>query len=348
MSVAVTAVRRRAFLRLPATAVLALAAVFLTACVAPPGDMPEIEASKSVRKETATLLIAGKYDELDKLEAIYRKSSMRTASGQWMLAHYYAGFRQAARAVAFDREEYVRLEEKFLAWAKRSPQSTSAHIGYAMALLEHAWYYRGYGPPEQVLERNWGPFYSYLGLAYDHMIEHAKTGKTDPHWYRVMMIIARAQAWKPEKFQELFEEAAAAHPYYHEIWYGAADYLMPRWYGSFEQIAALASDAVGRTGDREGAALYARIYWYISQAEDGRDLIATSKPVWQGMSASFDDLLERWPDQWNINNYARLACLARDRKKTRDLLARMDEPPLAEAWERAWPSFEACRNWADG
>lgn len=348
MIVAGKAGRRRAFLRLKVTAALVIAAVFPTACVAPPSDVAEIEASRSARKETATLLIAGKYDELDRLAAKYRKSGARTASGRWMLAHYYAGFRQAARAMAFDREGYVRLEEKFLEWAKHSPESASAHIGYAMALLEHAWFYRGNGPPAQVLERNWGPFYSYLGLAYDYMIEHAQTGKTDPHWYRVMMIIARAQAWKAEQFQELFDEAVAAHPYYHEIWYGAADYLMPRWYGSYEEIAKLASDAVDYTSDREGTSMYARIYWYISPAEDGRDLIASSKPVWQGMSAGFDDMLERWPDQWNINNYARLACLARDQAKTRDLLDRMDGPPLAEAWARAWPSYDKCRDWANG
>ena len=109
--------------RLAAIALLAMVMAAAAACSFGPGEISE---TKAIRKQVASYLIAGKYDELDRLAIEYRETEARTAGGQWKLAHFYAGFRQAASAVAFDREGYVLLEEKFLAWAKHNPDSAPA------------------------------------------------------------------------------------------------------------------------------------------------------------------------------------------------------------------------------
>jgi hypothetical protein len=55
--------------------------------------------------------------------------------------------------------------------------------------------------------------------------------------------------------------------------------------------------------------------------------------------------MKRYPDAWNINNYARFACLAKDRDKTRQLVALVGTSPVAEAWTPL-ELFARCRTWA--
>jgi hypothetical protein len=49
----------------------------------------------------------------------------------------------------------------------------------------------------------------------------------------------------------------------------------------------------------------------------------------------------RYPDQWNLQNYAHFACQARDVETLRKLLPRIEQPVLADAWSGAM-SFPVC------
>ena len=91
--------------------------------------------------------------------------------------------------------------------------------------------------------------------------------------------------------------------------------------------------------------MYARIYWFASQREFDNDLFRGSKAMWPKMKAGFDDVIRRYPDAWNLNHYAKFACLAGDRSKTREVLAKLPGEPIASAWEPASLLAE-CRRWS--
>lgn len=223
-----------------------------------------------------------------------------------------------------------------------------AHIGYATALTTHAWYYRGDGPASTVREQDWVSFRAYLEQARGYLTEHAEDARTDPHWYTEMLVIARGQGWPDDDYMDLVSEGLEIHPYFYPIYFSAIRNLLPKWGGSIEEIDAFALAAVKYTEKEEGQGMYARIYWSVSQSEYGKDLFTRSKVDWSRMSAGIDDVMARFPDQWNINNFARFACLAKDREKTRELIALVQEPPIAVAWTRLKPTFEDCRDWANG
>jgi hypothetical protein len=63
------------------------------------------------------------------------------------------------------------------------------------------------------------------------------------------------------------------------------------------------------------------------------------------MKRGIVDVLKRYPDQWNINNFAHFACLAGDRKETARLTALVTEP-IREAWAKDATLFARCRDWA--
>jgi hypothetical protein len=65
------------------------------------------------------------------------------------------------------------------------------------------------------------------------------------------------------------------------------------------------------------------------------------------MRASFDDIIARYPDAWNMNNYARFACLAGERKTAKRLFLRLANAPITGAWTPRG-LFEHCRSWAIG
>ncbi|WP_164272972.1 MULTISPECIES: hypothetical protein [Stenotrophomonas] len=63
------------------------------------------------------------------------------------------------------------------------------------------------------------------------------------------------------------------------------------------------------------------------------------------MSQEIDDVLARYPSDWNLQNFAYFACQAGDKAKTRALMDRITRPKEFHAW---WDGdvYEQCRRWS--
>ncbi|MBE9552506.1 MAG: DUF4034 domain-containing protein [Proteobacteria bacterium] len=322
-------------------------AVFCLVLIAVPARAGELEERQQIRRIAAEMFMAGQYAEIDRQVAEYAEQAARTPSGLWKHWVFYNGVKWVIGQASIKEKELVAVEEQFLDWARRNPDSTMAHIGYATTLTTHAWFFRGNGPASTVREQDWAPFRAYLEKARGYLMEHAETARTDPHWYTEMLVIARGQGWPDDEFMNLVSEGLETHPYFYPIYFSAIRNLLPKWGGSLDEIDAFALAAVKYTEKEEGQGMYARIYWSVSQSEFGKNLFTRSKVDWPQMSDAIDDVLARFPDQWNINNFARFACLANDKEKTRELIALVQEPPIAAAWTSQKPTFEQCRDWAN-
>ena len=93
----------------------------------------------------------------------------------------------------------------------------------------------------------------------------------------------------------------------------------------------------------EGKILYARLYWTYASIESNRHPFDDLGIPWRLMKAGFEDLLKRYPSNWNINGYARFACQAGDKATFLKLLPRLEQGALRGY---AWPggySFDACK-----
>ncbi len=89
----------------------------------------------------------------------------------------------------------------------------------------------------------------------------------------------------------------------------------------------------------------ARIYWSATQGDFQCDLFSESLARWPRMKSGFDDIVARYPDDWNLNNYAKFACIAHDKQTTRALLKRIGDNVVPEAWSPA-ELFQTCKDWA--
>lgn len=131
---------------------------------------------------------------------------------------------------------------------------------------------------------------------------------------------------------------------FYQLYFSAINYFAPKWYGNKDAIEAFAQKAVQRTKDKEGMALYARIYWYAAQAQYGDDLFRKSAVVWKNLELGFDQVIAQYPDPWNVNTYAKFACLAGDKQKTRELIEKIGNDLLIPAWGAEY-KFKRCKNW---
>lgn len=306
----------------------------------------ELQERKKMSLTVTTLLLSENFAELEQLANEFRTKQNRSQSGLWMLTLFYAGIYEATDNEIRDEQYWADIEGRTLRWAKLYPNSPTPHIAYSITLINHAWSFRGNGWAREVHPEDWKPFFHYVGKARENLIAHKNIAKSDPRWYETMLIVAKAENWDITKFNALVDEALSIHPYFYQIYFAAIDYLTPKWHGDKNKIEAFAKLSIDRTKTLEASGMYARVYWYASQANYGERLFTDSLVVWSKMKQGIDDVLSRYPDQWNINNFARFACLASDQNKTKELI-RLVKTPLPEAWTDQY-QFDKCRSWANG
>jgi hypothetical protein len=308
----------------------------------------ELEQRAAVSAATQESFLSNDFRRLENVSAQYRRERSRTSSGLWNLTLFYAGVEEAIENQASDQDidaSFGEVEKKIKAWLEAFPESPSGHIADGMALLERAWAHRGGGYASTVDPEGWVQFNKYVALARKSLETSKAVASVDPKWYETMMIIARAQNWERGEFDALLNEALEKEPLFYQTYFSALEYLLPKWHGDIHEIENFAQDAAARTRRQEGLGMYARIYWYASQSQFSNDLFNNSLVEWSQMKDGFEDVIARYPDAWNLNNYARFACLAGDKSKTRELLKRIEPSVVAEAW-RPLQLKQTCAEWA--
>jgi hypothetical protein len=308
----------------------------------------EMEERARITDEVQRALFEGKWPTLEKTCNDYRTTKKRTSSGLWYLTLLHGSIDDAISS-ALERNDpdaaYLDLDARMVGWLKAYPRSPCAHLAVSIVHVAHAWTIRGGGYASQVAPENWAPFRKYIALARKNLEDHKSVAAVDPGWYECMLGIARAQGWPQADFDKLLNEALDKEPLFYQTYFAALENLLPKWHGDATQIETFARDAVRRTSKSEGLSMYARIYWYASQTQFENDLFTDSLAAWPLMKAGFDDVIARYPDAWNLNNYAKFACLAKDRKTARLLLGKIESEVVWEAWSPS-SQLSRCRKWA--
>ena len=320
-----------------ALAILLVASPCLAA-TEPPLD--EWQTREGIRAEVRADFLREDYARLEARAEAYRAQQLRSPSGLWLLTVFDGGLNE----VFDDRSlEWVVIQSRLINWLNAYPRSPTARLAAARMTLVSAWEIRGAGFANTVPDKSWQPFGEVVGKAETYLLKHKDIAAVDPNWYVMMFEIAAAQDWKRERFHKLLDEAYGTWPTFYQMHFAAADYLMPKWHGNAKEIEAFAKRSVEVTRAAEGESMYARIYWYAAQSQYvDFNLIRRSRVNWRRMRAGFEDVMKRYPDAWNLNNYARFSCEAGDWEKTKELMAKIGDKPVMKAWQYR-PIFDACR-----
>ena len=314
-----------------------LTLLFLFASTAPAGA-GELAEQDELAREVQDLVWGEQFDKLEAMADTFRAQGTRSASGLWRLSHFNAGLSKFLDSCAMSCEGILAR------WQARYPASPNPWLARTEHFILLAWEHRGSGSSDTVDEESWKPFFDNIAKARQVLEEHKNIASQDPRWYSMMLTVARAQGWSAADVSALIDEGLDRTPLYYPIYFNAVEYYMPRWYGDAAAIETFARAAVDRTRASEGLGLYARIYWYAAEAYYYDNVFAASDVDWNEMKRGFDDVLAQYPDNWNLNHYAKFACVAGDSTKMLELIDRIEGQVIEEAFAQAY--LDACRAWA--
>jgi len=314
----------------------------------PTGEMAERD---NLKQAVTALFDKSDFGGLERLASYYRGSGARTPSGFWQLTVFYGAIHDLAAGIGRDDDKgWQQLSAKLADWQGRYPGKPTALMAQAIALKSYAWSMR---PRYLVLEastRADAKFRAALGNARDFMARNMPALSVDPHAYVLRADLATALGEAPDDLMSVIDEGRAKYPGYFALDFSGLDYFAvgdgsqaigPAAATRIEAFAGTAAQRAGAESDER----YARLYWHAYAAFYGNDLFKRSRVNWSRMRSGMQALIAHYPDAWNINSFAYLACLAGDRETTRTLVARLSERPILAVWQ-ARPVFSACRQWA--
>lgn len=303
----------------------------------------EIDERKQITERFTRLFAAGDYAALDAWYDKALQQDTRTAGG-----HRLAN--RLVRSIAFgpgpgqspaDEPYWQAQQHQATRWLAARPQSILATIALSKVYAYQAWSLRD-SDAGKSLELNL--------QGQKLLLAQSERGRKDPNWWAVLLTQAHNTRMPAKEQRQLAQDAIAAFPQHPDIYTRIATTRVPQEGGSHKALADLAGQAVENTKPHEGQSLYALLYWSVQDqlAPNGQAAFTHRQVDWPRIRAGFDDLVQRHPDPYNINTYARLACVAaKDKKATAEVLQRMGNNIVQQAWSSR-EEFMGCQAWAGG
>lgn len=347
-----------ASLRIVAALLLILVFLNVIAASAQP-QLPVVQAKASEGSlEISSIIGTGlspltfsRFDELEEQAQAYRASKETVVRGDSKLELFYDGLRHNVTPGELKKDPKIQNNLTLIReWIEVKPQSVTARIALADALLRVAWYERGSLAYEVSQERK-KVFNERLDEIRLILREAKKLPQKCPYWWVVAQNVGLAQKWDKATYNAVYQEALDFSPDFDAYYLQKAGYLHingDRENGEWLQYAQDVTDAMG--GER-GDILYVRIIWHME-----REGFITSRYLYPLLSTKkidrgFEALLKAHPNNiMLLNGWALLAAYA-DSKETfeqRKALRRelfMKIGAQADSW--IWPEigvFEAQRD----
>ncbi len=310
-------------------------------------QQPEQKQRNAIIDTVGRWFLAENFAEIEWLADKARREHLRTSSGLWVQGLVFSGIDSVANSKKVESDAgWDELEAIAGRWVKAYPASASAKIAYANVLQNRAWLYRGGGYAHTVSDKQFAAFYKQIGKAKRYRLANRAVITTDPSGYLGLLATARVEKnSRQEEFERILSEAIHAFPDYYPIYFEAVTYYLPKWRGNAYEVERFARQVMNSRDERTGRMLYARIYWYASQNQFKDTIFLVSVARWSDMREGLEAVVADYPDQWNINHYAKFACLVLDQETTRKAFDMLKGDPIMKAWDST-EQYEECRHFA--
>jgi hypothetical protein len=231
---------------------------------------------------------------------------------------------------------------KIADWRKEYPDSCGADLVEAILWRAWAWDSRGEGYAASVTSEGWRLFEDRISRANEVLVKSKHRASRSPLWYQIQLGIARDAGWDHKRYRAVFEEATQRFPWYVPLYLWAANYLSPKWGGTYEAVDALARRTTKLPLGADYS-LYTRVYWHVTGGEELKfEPFQDSLASWPLMKVGFEGLMKRYPkSRWNLNAFAYFACRADDGSTYGALRARIGRNVMPNAWASNY-STEVC------
>jgi hypothetical protein len=268
----------------------------------------------AIAKRVHTLLETNDFVGLNKLAADFRTTRARTPSGVWKMRVFHMSVRQYLAQVQPAGECVSSAIPMLKRWLAVDPSAPVPVITEAAVLLEQAWCKRR--------DSAWGydAFLRDASEADQWLARHKASASVDPEYYATAEDIAFVTRSDKPDFERLLAEGIMREPGYYGLYFSAIKYYLPGAHGSTKDVDRIARLAADKTRASDGAGAYARVYWaYV----DCGCSIWQSAVDWPLMKRSMADVVARYPADWNVVNFARIACQMGDATEAAKYLGKL-------------------------
>jgi hypothetical protein len=280
-------------------------------------DNSEWTQIQDIQNEATKLLEAKDYAGLEKA-ADRDRAAVRPASGTAPVSFFYDILTKLSNPTEADYQQRLSVLSD---WAKAYPDSATPQIALGQVMKSYAWFARGSGYAGTVTDQEWALFGKRLQQA-ESFLDGVKAQRAKyPEWYEAMCWVALGEGWKPEDFLAMMNEGTAIDPKAPKLYSDVCIYLLPRWYGSNEQIVDYATAAANKMGGDEGDILYARIARGLLPYGGGIEIFKDTGFSWPRVRHGMEIICTRYPQSTFMANwFARFARCAEDKATCRLLL----------------------------
>lgn len=309
--------------------------------IAPPASAEAAYTRKDFGQAGSIAVTALYDDDFAKMERMhdeFLQTGVRATHGLFMVESIQSGWDDQFRG---DADVYKPFFDR---WQRAVPQSRLRDLLAAIKWQRQAWEARGGASASNVPGESMKLFRERLALAAKALKDSEPSGRESPIWYWVALIVAGSSELPAAQFDSLFEEGVNRFPYYHTLYLTRMNYLLPQWGGSYDAVDAFIAKAVERTREKDGEAFYAWLYVDVARKFRG-DLFTGTLASWPRMKKGFEDMIARYPDEWNKNLFATFACRARDKETTGRLITELGTAASLGAWSPGFTT-ESCRRFA--
>lgn len=258
-------------------------------------ETAERKDSLKIEAEAAAGLAAKNFTMLEELANQYRTSKSCYANGSWKLTSVYSGM--------FPRDDQSDAEWKtslatLRDWVQASPDSITARVALADALVAYGWKARGDGLANTVTETGWKLLAERLTEAVQVLKQAEALHGKCPHSWTVLLRAATGLAVEKPQYESLFHKAISFEPDYTGYYCQMTRYLLSRWYGQLGDAAGFLQKAADKIGGEDGDLFYARVTWSLR----GGNVFVEDGLSWERADRGFQVLEKRFPDSLFVRN----------------------------------------------
>jgi hypothetical protein len=256
---------------------------------------------------------------------------------------------QAVNVHATNQSEWTAIDQKTSAWLDASPNSVFATLVRVNTLIGRA---RGL----ENSKRDWKEIDAVLVKAQALLTSSEKAAASDANWYQLKVEVGRMQGWSADQYVAILNKSLVKVPEAMVVYEAVSRALTARS-GRVrpDLVEWMAQSAVDKTRAELGTVMYASIYadsakWFMQLRTNPFDKGLAN---WGKLNASFIELKERYPSDYQIDLHAHFACMAQDREVTRALIEKIGDKVNRANWFLGpgpdWyrgTDYDRCNAWA--
>ncbi len=279
--------------------------------------------------EIRQLLFKREFGKLDEMYAQIGSGPFRLTEFFPPVHNYFGALTPYTSEGTWEYHELLLLQ-----WHKAHPTSPAAVLALAQLYYDHAWAARGTGYSSQVTEEGRKLYHQLLKKSLDTLMKYSDLINGEPWYYN---LTARIFANSGDTFGQAVEMYMALiekWPGYMDGYSNLAFYLLPRWYGTPEELSAYIEWITEQVGGTDGDMIYSRLMVDTAHMEQGT-FIRDYQPDMERIARGFDTMIGKLSlDDRNymLDRYIRTLQLTQDNERLKSALLMRGPLPFVGVW----------------